>query len=253
MGTGDSVEQRDAQQVAAIRRRREQEQVRGWHRQVEYELLALEKRRESRSSRGYRFSDKLKEREQEREVELRSLRELLRRGLEPNKTRVFKGRSALVVRCKDKGHCLARVYATSYRPIFMPQNSGLPLGISKEKRFAHLETSKMLRSVFPEVRLRDTWISEYHDEELRDELIDQERKLAPRPSKERMEEIDAKTIEFEVRGMTVIQPRHGEKEVTWEGVQVQPSWYLSCRCGTRILASYLVVEALQAGTQQIFA
>ncbi|MGX1156189.1 hypothetical protein [Streptomyces albogriseolus] len=247
------MQKEDPRQIAAARRRVEQGQVRRWALKVEHELRDLERRRASRDEKRYRVPTGFEEREREREVELRSLRDLLRRGLDPAKSRVFNGRALLVVRCKSKGHCLARVYATPYRPIFVPQNADFPAGQTKENRFAHLESSKMLKSYFPEVRLRDTWIEEYPDEALRDELIERERGLPPRPSKERMEEIDIQTTDFAIRGMTVIQPRHGEKEVTWQGVQVQPSWYLTCRCGTRILASYLVVEALQASTQQVFA
>ena len=62
--------------------------------------------------------------------------DLLRRGLDPDKYRTFNGRIALEIRCKEKGHSLARVYPTLPLPVLVPTIATLPYGEggSKEAR-----------------------------------------------------------------------------------------------------------------------
>ncbi|WP_405811188.1 hypothetical protein OG524_18825 [Streptomyces sp. NBC_01520] len=239
----------DPESVAEARRRGEQQTIARWRTKLIGELRDLVDRK---TSRTYQLSQGLLNLEREREIELRSLHELISRGLHPSKTRTFQGRILLTVRCKEKGHILARVYPTPYRHVFIPQSASLPAGQTKDKRFAHAEAMKALRRFFPEINQRDAWISEYSDEERREILVQREQRTTGPASKDRLIQINTETTDFDIRGMTVLAPHHGEREVTWEGVRVEPSWYLLCRCGTRILASYLVVDALMAGTEKIF-
>ncbi|MEU5446040.1 hypothetical protein [Streptomyces griseofuscus] len=221
---------------------------------MERELHELERLREFRRLKQRKMPESYVQLEAEREIELRSLGHLLSRGLDEAKSRVFKSRVLLGVRCQGKGHFLARVYATPHLPILVPQNAGLPPAESKDMRFADLEKMKRLRSMFPMVKFRDTWIEEYPDEDLMHDLTQREkRQFGAEVSDARLREIELEATEFFLRGLTLIQPRHRQSEVVMDGVSVEPSWYLWCRCGSRVLACHLVTQALDDGVRQIFA
>ncbi|MFJ8943327.1 hypothetical protein ACIRG4_08610 [Streptomyces sp. NPDC102395] len=240
--------------IAAQRRQVEQDQVARWRQRVERELHELERIRELRRLKQRKVPEFFVQRETERETELRSLAHLLSRGLDEEKSRIFKSRMLLGVRCHGKGHFLARVYATPHLPILVPQNAGLPAAESKDRRFADLEKMKRLRSMFPMVKFRDTWIEEYTDEDLAHDLIAEERRRSGEEvSDARVREIEREATEFFLRGLTIIESRHRQREVVTDGVSVEPSWYLWCRCGSRVLACHRVTEALDDGVRQIFA
>ena len=249
-----NLQESDPARLAAQRRQVEQDQVARWRQSVEREIYELERIRELRRLKQRKAPESYVQREAEREIELRSLAHLLSRGLDEKKSRVFKSRVLLGVRCHGKGHFLARVYVTPHLPILVPQNAGLPPAESKDRRFADLEKMKRLRSIFPMVKFRDTWIEEYPDEDLVRHLIERERRrFGQEVSDARLREIELEATEFFLRGLTLIEPHHRQREVVMDGVSVEPSWYLWCRCGSRVLACHRVAQALGDGVRQIFA
>lgn len=160
-------------------------------------------------------------------MENMSVREVLRRGLDSKKRRRFNGRVSLEVRCGERGHCLARVYPTSQRPVFVPAVSALPIGRNRQKleRFGSKEhrTEKQWRQMFQSIGAgvsdRDPWIQEW-------------------PGR------DGEPSHFSIRGMAVLWPRHREPEANLDGQVVVPAFELLCRCGTRWLAVADVIHAL---------
>ncbi|MFF1604960.1 hypothetical protein ACFVYV_47655 [Streptomyces mirabilis] len=239
--------------VSARRRQSEQEEVRLWHRKLDRELERLEQRRHKMGNRSAGIVERFKA----EELKTRSLHDLIRRGLDPKKTRTFRGRVNVTVRCTPKGHVLARVYATRYLPVIVPQTPYRGFMHDKEKRFTGIDKDqeKVFRSIFSHVQFRDTWIDVVTDDEQVDDLIKYEKEVRgidPLP-RERLDEIRLDWTEYSIPNLTVIQEGHSAREVEYDGVTYEPSWYLLCRCGLRYLATYLVVDALRTETSKIFA
>ena len=96
--------------------------------------------------------------------------DLLRRGLDPAKYRTFKGRIALEIRCKRKGHSLARVYPTRPLPVLVPTIATLPYGQgrSKEARAQRWQNpnNRKMREIEPWATndTRDPWIEDWLDD-----------------------------------------------------------------------------------------
>ncbi|MGW5742401.1 hypothetical protein [Amycolatopsis sp. NPDC003861] len=166
----------------------------------------------------------------------RAVLEVLERGLDPKKHRTFRGRVLLEARCEKRGHILARVYPTSQGPLLIPSVSGLPLGRNgkKEQRFSgeHYEFAKHWRTILelsgnPDPRgYRDRWIQEYAAGD------------------------DAEDSEyFTIFGLTLLGEQHRRETVLIEerDIEVVPTFYLLCRCGTELLATVEVMRALDAG------
>ncbi|MEW2807091.1 hypothetical protein AB0929_08220 [Streptomyces massasporeus] len=225
--------------------------MRLWHLKLKLELERIDRRKRRMGD----VSQEILERWKAEELETKSLYDLISRGLDPAKTRAFRGRISVTVRCAVKGHVLARVYATRYLPVLVPQTPYRAIIRDKEKRFAELPRDKEFRSAFPHVQFRDAWIDVWTDDDLIDSSIDYEKVAlgVDRLPRHRIEEIELKGSEFDIPGLTVIQERHAATEVEYEGTVYQPSWYLLCRCGLRYLATHLVVEALSTRTSKIFA
>ncbi|MET9791430.1 hypothetical protein [Streptomyces canus] len=239
--------------VSAWRRQSEQEEVQRWHRKLDRELERIEQRRHQMANR----SAGIVERFNAEELKTRALHDLMRRGLDPKKSRTFRGRVNITVRCAPRGHVLARVYATRYLPIIVPQTPYRGFMRDKEKRFTGIDRGKEkeFRSIFSHVQFRDIWIDVVTDDEQIDALINHEKGIRGADSlpRERLDEITLKWTEYSIPGLTVIQEAHSAREVEYNGIVYEPSWYLLCRCGLRYLATHLVVDALRTETSKIFA
>jgi hypothetical protein len=146
-------------------------------------------------------------------------------------------RILLNVRCRPRGHVLARVYPTSVLPVFVPSVADLPVGLNgtKEGRFggeAHQNNKRWREAVKGtplEMSYRDDWIQEFHDPQ-----------------------DDPDDPNFMIRGLSVLRPRHREREVTLDtGQTFTPSFHLLCRCGAGWLATADVMEALDNGQRVV--
>lgn len=171
-------------------------------------------------------------------AENRSIREVLARGLDPLKTRTFRGRVLMEIRCQPKGHLLGRVYPTTIFPVFIPSVAGHPASknAQKEVRFAtewH-ETSKAWRQLTKDTPFhlsnRDNWILEFSDDDGPDERY----------------------THFTIRWMQVLRDRHRPAEVTLEdGQVVVPSISMLCRCGESWLACADLMGALDTNQSRL--
>ncbi len=206
-------------------RRSDERQVARW-------LVALDSKIAGERRRVARGSAVVSGWSANRLVEDCAVREILARGLDPQRMRTFRGRILLEVRCKPRGHVLARVYPTSVLPVFVPSVADLAAGPNgtKEGRFggeAHRNNRRWRDAVKGtplEMSYRDDWIQEFRDPH------------------------DPNDPTFMIRGLSVLGPRHREREVTIDAGQTFiRSFHLLCRCGAGWLATADVMEALDDG------
>lgn len=184
--------------------------------------------------------------------------DLLRRGLDPDKYRTFKGRIALEIRCEGKGHSLARVYPTHPLPVLVPTIATLPYGQgrSKEARAQRWQNpnNRKMREMEPWATnaIRDPWIEDWLDDtEIKFFKQDmQERRFTGEEMEYRMKMANVILI----RGLTVLRDKHRVIErynPTLDPV-IQPAWEFMCRCGTRTIATAVVMDALDRHAADLF-
>ena len=184
--------------------------------------------------------------------------DLLQRGLDPDKYRTFKGRIALEIRCKAKGHSLARVYPTRFLPVLVPTIATLPFGPNRSKevraqRWQNPNNRKM-REIEPWAAhaTRDPWIEEWLDDTEMEFLLQdmKERDLTSGEMEYRMKMANIICI----RGLTAVKDRHRATErydPTLDRV-FQPVWEFMCRCGVQTVATAIVMDALDRHAADLF-
>lgn len=163
------------------------------------------------------------------DIERASRLDLLRRGLDPDHARRFRGRVTLTVRCAPRKHLLGLVYPTAHLPVFVPAVSTVG-----ERQRRQDRTPAWLERFDDEVQAtarqdpqfihehgypRDVWIQE--DWQDRDHT-------------------------FHIAGMTVIYPQPDYRERM--GHLAIP---LLCRCGERALRKASLRQAVAAGERLV--
>ncbi|MGA4975273.1 hypothetical protein [Streptomyces cinereoruber] len=229
--------------------RAENSKIAGWRISLENEIAEISERRRRRLEEGVTLSRAIEDRLERRELECKTLLELLSRGLDKRSARLFQGRVSLTVRCRKKGHVLARVYPTSMHPIVVPHIAGVDPAF-KESRFRDVDAIREVRAnaaLYEELRLRDPWVSEQTDWEFYERLMESAKDAAGR----RLAYI--RSTHFSLPGMVVLVPRLRQKVVTVEGVDYEPYWSWLCRCGESRYACHQLMTALDEGVSQVFA
>jgi len=155
-----------------------------------------------------------------------SLHDLVRRGLDPDQQRTFRGRVLLTVRC-PRGHLLALVYPTARHPVLVPAQSALPWYRDKPARTESFELAQRHRMV-SEGRVGKDGILRV-PEQARDFWLQQERE----------------SVMNAVRGMWVLDDLDHPGPARVPDVSaLGPVRDLWCRCGRRPLTRPPLVAAL---------
>ncbi|MFE2550535.1 hypothetical protein ACFXGI_18595 [Streptomyces sp. NPDC059355] len=229
--------------------RADNNRVEGWRDSLEIEIQESSESRRRRLERGELLLPSIEERFERREIEGKTVLELLSRGLDSKATRLFRGRISLTVRCRKRGHILAHVYPTSLRPIVVPRVAGVNPE-HKEGRFKNVDALKEWRvnpAAYEALRLRDPWITESTDWEFYERLCETFKGETGR----RLAYL--KATYFDLQGMAILEPRLRQKVVTVEGVRYEPYWSWLCRCGEHRYPCYRLMAALDEGVPQDFA
>ncbi len=100
--------------------------------------------------------------------------EVMSRGLDPKRSRRFRGRVILTVLCAPLGHEMANVYPTAYGLVFVPTVAQPPrpaVAPGSVLRRQDAFVRRVLNSTKPEYRgrqpidrHRDGWVDRYHDD-----------------------------------------------------------------------------------------
>ncbi|GAA4983326.1 hypothetical protein GCM10023205_61380 [Yinghuangia aomiensis] len=194
-------------------------------------------------NRGMRGLCALRE---ERLVKLRSQLELFRRGLDPGRPRLFRGRVLLELRCAPKGHNLARVYPTSHNPVFVPSVACSRLiKLDADERRIRRDRDRVTRILDPVRETRDQWIEEFFDWQSYDAAVSSDLSNDELAKKQR------DCTSYDISGLATLMESHRRWSVETVNGLVRPSWFLYCRCGLGAVATAEVMEALDSGARHL--
>jgi hypothetical protein len=175
--------------------------------------------------------------------------EVVRRGLDPDQPRLFRGMVSLTIRCKRRGHVLGYVYPTRFDPVFVPTVSALSGGIYREKaaRANSRAFGRQTEQLNAEVLIAEGMrageadkAARFMNGDLRDHWIEADMRADPAPN-EPLEH-------YSIRGLAVLSLAYlADRDDLPEGVTndmlASP---LVCRCGTRLLYTTQLREVLAA-------
>ena len=199
-----------------------------WHSQVVDHLAQAAERVAAADARAARDPHPdnlhLAERYRRQVTEARALAELLARGVDPSRPRLFRGRVQTELICRPRGHVLARVYPTAEAPVLVPNvgaSPGTPSDTVEGRFGPHGSAGE---------RIRRSWFQ-----------------AGPAPARDEWIKYDAG--EVSLPGTVVLSgAASGNGSAANESEDVSVA--LRCRCGTRWIQLATVIQAVADGQRR---